>query len=511
MPPLTTTPPRVTVVLTAADAPGGADALRSALAQTWPELEVLVVGDAPGEVSDGRACVRRLPQPTDADRATALNQALAHARGRYVCYLTGHDVLYPNHVRRLVEALEADAGHGAAYSDAYATVFRPAPGGGREVLGKVLRGGRSAERLDLLAGEAIQPPTLLHRRDLLDQAGPCRQELDSLVDWDLHRRLSFFTDFLYVPGVTAERYVPAPDTSAPPGDRADLPEAVASVLAARPPRPWPKIAELAVVLAPAAAARWPVAMEEIRRRTVVPHRLYLAVTADEAKPLGNCPDDVACVPVGPGWPWDARVDKALGRVECPCVAILPEPPGGAVGSVQDAWHVLTRHAAEDEAIRIGPAGTFAGVFRTEQLLVARRRRPALSIRRSIEADGIVLRSPRPDELPGAFDDLVRRARDAADHGRGIEAAQLYEAAGQYSGQTLWTDEAAARALYRHGGHDEQALAACTRVNARRPTVASLLLEARLLRRSGQVDHAAQRLQRAREFLEEPTHRKGPPC
>ena len=498
--------PPVSVVLTVGPGQGDARAaLRSVLGQTRGDLEVIVAGDYDEaliglpESRDSRVRLLR-PRP-GRPRGAVLTEALGYAGGRYVCYLRAADVYYPDHVRMLVEALDTGRDCGAAYSDVYTTVFRPGPGGRRVVLGKVLRGRRDFSRFYLLGCDYIRPTGLIHRRDLLARTGPPNDSLDALADWDLHRRLAFFTDFLHVSQVTAEQYAPQKtaedaDSAEPDGPEQAPHRELSAVLSARPAKPWPKMPDLAIVLAPERSdARMLAAIDELRRRTAVPHRLHVAAASGEELAPGER------VPVGSGWPWDARVDKALRACSADCIA-LPGPglPPSAE-AVERAMFVLIHHAGDGEAVRLGQsAGGYGGVFRAEQLLDARRRHPALSVRRSLEAERIVLTPALPEQSLLAFDADLRLGAAAEAEGNFLQAADFYRQAGR-KGNSLWMAEAAVGALHRHGQHDGRALDACRQINAESPTVASLLLEARLLREDHQLDRACRRLEQAREILD----------
>ena len=100
-------------------APHLADALRSILAQSLTQIEVLFVDDAStdGSValaeeiarSDPRLLILRLPE--NAGPAAARNRGLAMARGAWVAIVDSDDMIHPDRLRRLVaagEAAEAD-------------------------------------------------------------------------------------------------------------------------------------------------------------------------------------------------------------------------------------------------------------------------------------------------------------------------------------------------------------------------------------------------------------------
>jgi hypothetical protein len=516
--------PTVSVVLTTGAGAGNwADALRSALRQTCTSLQVLVANDGPDDLTRpvaacGDARVRLLQWPAPRGHAAALNEALRHATGRYVCYLGDDCIYYPNHVQVLVEALEGAGDCQAAYSDLYCTIFRTASDGRRQVLGKALLGGRDFDRFLLLHSSYVPQAALMHRRELLDRTGPYDEQTDALLEWDMNRRMAFLTDFLRVPRITGEVWAAEPPDP-PPAEAEDaeddrLHEQLLKVRTRRPPKPWPKVNDLAIVLAPRqvdghAAAK----VAEICTWTYVPYQLYAALPPEEAERLGRNVPHLCHVPVEAGWPWDARVDKALRSCDADHVAVLP--PGLDVDAVaiESCAYVLEHHARPGEAVRLPPArgDAWGAVFRGQELRRARRRHPALSIRRSAEADGIAVRTPARHELPFAFDQMLRDARAAEADGNLLHAARAYEAIACSHGNGLWMKQAAAAALYRDGQHDPWALRACREVNQQRPTVSCLLLEARLCRRNDQAARAVRLLEQAKAVLDWTLDRKEPPC
>jgi glycosyltransferase involved in cell wall biosynthesis len=520
--------PLVSVVVAASRHGGNlAAALRSAVDQSYRRLQIIVANDGGedarplvGSLGDARILLRQWPAARGA--AATLNEALRHAEGRYVCYLGAEDVYYRHHVQTLVEALERPGGCQAAHGELYHAAFRTTPEGRREVLAKVVLGARDFDRLYLLHCNYVPLTALMHRRDLLGRTGPFDEALDVLLDWDMNRRLAFFTDFLHVPRITGEIWAAEPaevdEPPAPPHDAKDagddnFDEQFVRIRTRRPPKPWPKMHDLAVIFAPPQAdVDVAATIAELWKWTYVPYRLYLALPPAEARRLGDNVPNLVHVPVEPGWPWDARVDAALAICEGDCIAVLPAGGVHAVG-VEAALHALTCGAAAGEALRL-PAdrpGAWGAVFRREELLRARRRHPALPVRRSVEAEGIAVRGAERGEMPFAFDRALRSARAAEADGAFLRAARLYEAIGREHGNLLWMKEAAARALYHDEKHDERALEACRQVNTRRPTVAGLLLEARLCRRNNQVRRAACLLEQAREALDGAAGRKEASC
>jgi len=209
------------------------------------------------------------------------------------------------------------------------------------------------------------------------------------------------------------------------------------------------------------------------------------------------------VKVGRSWPWDACVDKALAGCEGEYVALVPRGMKLTNLWVEAPLHSLLRTDRPKEAVLLKDAGRgcWGALFRTEELLAARRRHPALTVRRSIEAEGLRVRKANVEEFPFLFDHTLKLAQAQEADGNYLQAARAYDVNQAEHDNALWMKESVAKALYQQGGHDAEALRICREINEQRPLVATLLLEARLLRRNDHVEEAIQSLRRARAVLD----------
>ncbi|HLX33452.1 MAG TPA: glycosyltransferase family A protein [Gaiellaceae bacterium] len=139
-------------------------AVASALAQTYPRLEVVVVGDGCTDDSekvvasfdDERVRWHNLPE-NSGSQSTPNNAGIELARGEWIAYLGHDDVWLPSHLSLLMAAvLDAKADIGYAVT---------------ELIGPPGSGYRS---LSGIRGEELgpRPSALVHRTTLVDEIGP---------------------------------------------------------------------------------------------------------------------------------------------------------------------------------------------------------------------------------------------------------------------------------------------------------------------------------------------------
>lgn len=100
-----------------------ADAIDSALAQTWPHTEVIVVDDGSDDDGRTRAIAEsygdriRLVTKPNGGVATALNAGVAAMRGKWFSWLSHDDLYVPQKVETQLRALHAIGGDAIAFSD----------------------------------------------------------------------------------------------------------------------------------------------------------------------------------------------------------------------------------------------------------------------------------------------------------------------------------------------------------------------------------------------------------
>lgn len=179
-------------------------ALESIGSQTYEHLEAVVVNDG-GENVD--AIVARFPfarlvvNPTNLGVTKAANVGLRETRGEYVGLLDDDDMLFPDHLSRLVEALER-SGAGAANADTITCYLELTPFSDYAVYGYRVALARHIDPTEIYVRDPVAPMSVLVRRSALDTVGPFDETVEFAEDWELWIRLAERYDIVHVPHVT---------------------------------------------------------------------------------------------------------------------------------------------------------------------------------------------------------------------------------------------------------------------------------------------------------------------
>jgi glycosyltransferase involved in cell wall biosynthesis len=195
-----------------------AQALQSVIAQSYPNIELIVIDN--GSTDQTATRIHEVIQPYPAIRFIhntlnlglnrAFNQGLALAKGQYIIDLSADDVLLPDRITRQVvffEQLPDEYGvvfSNATYIDASGNVtgvhypIDPATGLARTVVptGYVFR--------QILTGYFICTPTMMMRRRVLNQLNGYDEAL-SYEDFDFWVRSSRFCRYAYLDAVLTRK------------------------------------------------------------------------------------------------------------------------------------------------------------------------------------------------------------------------------------------------------------------------------------------------------------------
>lgn len=490
-------------------------ALASALNQTWPNLEVILV-------RDGGACVREaiadfiddprlifIDRPQNRGKAYSFNEALNRARGEFVCYLDDDDLFYPFHVETLATVLLAQEHCQAAYSDLYKVHCRQMPDGRRIVLAKNVEVSRDFDRMVMLQFNQALHVSLMHRRELFSQTGLYNENIKVLIDWDLTRRLCFYTDFIHIPIVTGEFYAPVEDC-----DRISVQRRknvneylwnLLTIRSTRPGKPWPCMQDLAVVVPYGDTASREQTLRDLWSHSFYPCRYYVPLTPSQRTRFNSSVPNIIAVNVPEGTSAAAAADAALAVCEGDFTAIVPngiavEPE--EVSFVERSLYPLMMQDCRGAAYELVEAtpDNWGAVMRTGELTAARRRCPGMPIADSLRTAGVELRRPKIEDYPFQFDNFIAFARQRERDGDWVNAIKFYDYLADRYGNVLWMRTLKANALY-YGGRWKEAAHLAARLNSTHPTAARLMIEGRARRKLKDYPAAAEVYRRAAAILD----------
>ncbi|MHC4460045.1 MAG: tetratricopeptide repeat-containing glycosyltransferase [Planctomycetota bacterium] len=487
-------------------------ALSSVVHQDYNNLEIFVIRDGGEDVCDVVSSfddprIIFINRKENRGLPFTLNEALVRAQGKYVCYLGDDDRYYPHHVSTLVDVLENQDECQVAYSDLYKAYCNVMPDGSRKILGKVVKITRDFDRFFMLYFNHVLHVSLMHRRDLIEKTGLYNENLNVLIDWDMTRRLVFFSDFQHVYEITGEFYTPVDGSDRISiqrrKDRNEYFRNVLAIQSTRPPKPWTKIKDMSIIFTTDRLnqqARKTIG--SIWRDTFFPHKVYLPLPRANLDRLNTNMPNLIRVPVNPLASETERIDASLARCDGEYVAIVPS--GFAIREfwVENSLHALINNSVGGEGFELEGSTDklWAAVLRRSDLQYARRGFPNLSVWKSLKAAGISIRHPSSEELPFQFDNLLGEAQLAEINGNWAQAARMFEYIADNHQNELLMKTRAAKAFFKAGDHARSAELSCE-VNQQRPTVDTLLLEAKVKRENIFFESAIELLRRAEQILE----------
>lgn len=488
-----------------------AEALSSVLCQSYGNLQVIVVNDGGEDVSGivNSYCDPRIVfinRKENRGKAFSLNEALVRAEGKYVAYLDDDDLYYPNHIETLVNVLEEQSDCKVAYSDLYKVYCKVMPDGSRQVMSKVVEISRDFDRFFTLYFNHTLHVSLCHHRDLIEKTGPYNEDLTMLIDWDITRRLTFFSDFHHTHQITGEFYSPIGESDRISvqrrKDESNYAWNVLTIRTTRPPKPWLKIEDMSIIfIVDRLNEQAGETIGSIWRYTFYPYKLYLPTPHADLGRLNTDMPNMVTVPVDPSSSQARWIDACLARCEGKYVTIVPSGFPLREMWVENSLYALINSTDRCVAFELEDStdALWAVVLRKGDLEHARIRYPKLPLKESLKAAGIVLRKPASVELPFQFDNLLQQAQFAENDGRWAEAAHTFEYIAEHHQNILWMKTLAAQAFYKAGDHTK-AMELSREINQRRPTANTLLLEAKINREKKDFNPAIGLLKRAEQIL-----------
>jgi len=169
------------------------EAINSVLQQTFSDFELIVIDDgstdSTGEIVDAFKDERLVfIQQENAGRSAARNRALATARGKYIAFLDSDDTYLRDKLERQVNFMEAHPEIGMIYTSAKCI----------DAEGNILKNhvyvasvsGQIYRQVAFFRPVTITLPTVMLRREVLDNVGGFDEKMERFEDTDLWRRIS---------------------------------------------------------------------------------------------------------------------------------------------------------------------------------------------------------------------------------------------------------------------------------------------------------------------------------
>jgi len=179
-------------------------ALDSIARQHYRKIELIVVNNGGIDIADivadyGPAHVMNLTDNILPN--AALDLGFEACQGKYFCVLSDDDEYFPDHLARLVDALEtsnAEVGHSNTL-----TRYLSLANGRRETVAYRVRSDRPADKLQILVGGTMAFHSMLFRRDVRALLGGLQIDV-APADYEYTLRAAQRFDFVHVDSVTCE-------------------------------------------------------------------------------------------------------------------------------------------------------------------------------------------------------------------------------------------------------------------------------------------------------------------
>jgi len=291
--------PQVTVLISTYNRPEYLrEAVRSVVDQTLTDWELLVMNDGGVDVAEvingfGDPRIRYFHDEVNRGLPYRFNFGLREARGEYIAYLGDDDLFYPHHLAVLAQTLDENPEVEVSYSDLYAVSFIKDKNTGRRiVLDKSLKVTRDYNRDFMFHYNHALHVSVMHRKEIARRVGGYDENISVLIDWNLNRKMAFYTDFKHVPIPTGEYYMPIFKSDrisvVERKDKTKYKHNLRKIKGDLPPEPWAKAERLAVIFP---VLHWDEALPEFLGRVIdhlsYPVR-YVLVNNDLSKTEADC-------------------------------------------------------------------------------------------------------------------------------------------------------------------------------------------------------------------------------
>ena len=210
------------------------------------------------------------------------------------------------------------------------------------------------------------------------------------------------------------------------------------------------------------------------------------------------------VPVNPAFSQSQQINVVLERCDSEYIGIVTS--GFPINDmwIENPLYALMNNPQSRQGYESAGSTNelWAAVITKDDLQLALRSVRDLSVRESIIATGIVLKQPDFEELPFQFDNLLQQALLAEKDKNFSQTGQMFEYIAENHRNELWMKKLAAKAFFKAADYT-RAAELSHNINRLRPSVDTLLLEAKIKREKEDFNSAIELLKTAEQILENP--------
>ena len=184
-------------------------AIQSIVQQSYANIEIIVVNDGGKDVQDiirsieGHIPVTYLVNQTNLGRSAAANLGIKAAKGAYLNFLDDDDILYPDHIEKLMRFILVQNAH-VAYAGVLNAYYNGLPDTSGSRIKEEIIFNRPFDADLLLFENYIPFMSVLFSKDVAEAAGFFCEEMDLFEDWDFWVRASRQFRFHHLDAVTSE-------------------------------------------------------------------------------------------------------------------------------------------------------------------------------------------------------------------------------------------------------------------------------------------------------------------
>jgi hypothetical protein len=279
-----------------------------------------------------------------------------------------------------------------------------------------------------------------------------------------------------------------------------------TIRSTRPPKPWPCVGDLSViVLHNRCDETLTKLLADLWTHGHYPCQLYVPLPSSELDKLETIVPNIVKVPVSETTTDQQKIDTVLASSEGDYLALVPAGlpvAGDEVSFLERSLYPLIQNNETNVVYEIVEAAPnrWGAVFRRDDIIRIRREHPGRSVREAASASGMTIRKPDFKDYPFQFDNFLTAAGQLQRQRRWYDAAEVYQMMAERHGNILWMQTLRANALFR-AGHLQDAESIIHDLNQAHPTVARLMIEARIHRKKENWSDAVRLYQQAKAILD----------